>query len=113
MSQVTKLNTLSVMLPDGDDGSRLILADALITAKGDWPTARASLRGKLPNDVFPKLDFAHAVAETAGDQDLPELADLRAFALKYNPAALAELMPKPADGADPRPAAARALRRQL
>jgi Tc toxin complex TcA C-terminal TcB-binding domain/Neuraminidase-like domain/Salmonella virulence plasmid 28.1kDa A protein len=79
-----------------------------------WPAARASLVGKVPDELLPKLDFAVALSEHTGDRELPELADLRQFALKYNPTAMTELMTPPAgDAADTRPLMAKELRSQL
>jgi hypothetical protein len=85
-----------------------------ISDASDWPAVRSALTGKVPDNVLPTLDLAVALSQHVGDVELPELEDLRRFALTYNPERLAALMPPPEDNKpDTRTATARELRTTL
>jgi hypothetical protein len=94
----TRINTLTAVLREKDQQSTV--ASELKTAQGDWPTALANLKGKLPPDALKKIDLAYSLAVWADDNtqvvkslvDKPEITNLRDVALHFNAEKLATLI---------------------
>jgi hypothetical protein len=94
----TRISTLTAVLTEKDQQSTV--ANELKTTKGDWPTALANLKGKLPPDSLKKIELAHSLAVWADDNtqvvkalvEKPEITNLRDVALHFNAEKLAALV---------------------
>jgi len=86
----TRIKTLNSVVTNRDQ--QHLVDEALQQAKGEWPTALASLKDKLPTAALKNVALAHSLADWSGD-NVPVvkaiagqagLANLRDVALRFN-----------------------------
>ena len=90
-SQQIRINTLNAFLSTNED--KEAVKTAFLATKGEWTAALASLKDKLPEESFKKVELAHSLAVWSDDNvpvvkavlaAQPDLTSLRDVALRFN-----------------------------